>query len=145
METLKQSDVEPPIAADRPILFFDGVCGLCNRFVDFIVKRDRHARIRLAPLQGETASRLLSEHDRTSLDSLVYCDGSRSFRRSSAVLRVFRCLGGLWWLPTVLLWLIPRPIRDCGYQLIARNRYRLFGVKSECRLPTPDERTRFLD
>ncbi len=136
---------ESSAPTDRPILFFDGVCGLCNRFVDFIVKRDRHARVRLAPLQGETASRLLSEHDRTSLDSLVHYDGSRSFRRSSAVVRVFCCLGGLWWLPALLLWLIPRPIRDCGYRLIARNRYRLFGVKSECRLPTPNERTRFLE
>ncbi len=139
--------------ADRlaNVLFFDGVCGLCNRSVDFVLSRDRRGAIRFAPLQGETARRVLSSEFRVpsaktqSFDTIVWLDSSsREFVRSAAFVRVLWRLGGVWWLFGWLLWLIPRPLRDVGYRLVAANRYRLFGKKETCRLPSPAERERFL-
>ncbi len=139
--------------ADRPtnVVFFDGVCGLCNRFVDFVLSRDRRGAIRFAPLQGETARQVLSSEFRVpsaktqSFKTIVWIDPShREFVRSAAAVRVLWRLGGNWWLIGWLLWLIPRPLRDVGYRLVAANRYRLFGKKETCRLPSPAERERFL-
>lgn len=126
------------------IVYFDGVCGLCNRSVDFILRRDQQARFQFAPLQGETAASRLPEADRRQLSSLVLETPQGLFRRSSAVVRILRRLGGVWWLAGSLLWLIPRPLRDCCYSLVAGNRYRLFGQKETCRLPTPEEAGRLL-
>ena len=139
--------------ADRPtnVVFFDGVCGLCNRFVDFVLSRDRRAAIRFAPLQGETAGRVLSTQysvlsaGSQSFDTIVWRDSSNhEFVRSAAAVRVLWRIGGSWWLIGWLLWLIPRPLRDVGYRIISANRYRWFGKKETCRLPSPAERSRFL-
>ncbi len=139
--------------ADRPtnVLFFDGVCGLCNRSVDFVLSRDRRGAIRVAPLQGETARRAVRDEGRgassetRSFDTVVWLDSSgREFVRSAAAVRVLWQLGGIWWLIGWLLWLIPRPLRDVGYRIVAANRYRWFGRKETCRLPSPAERERFL-
>lgn len=139
--------------ADRPtnVLFFDGVCGLCNHFVNFILSRDRRGAIRFAPLQGETAKRVLSSEFRVpsaktqAFDTIVWIDPShREFVRSAAAVRVLWRIGGVWSLIGWLLWLIPRPLRDVGYRLVAANRFRLFGKKETCRLPSPAERDRFL-
>ena len=131
-------------AAGRPILFFDGVCGLCNRSVDFALARDRRQRLLFAPLQGETARERLDQSDVASLQTVVLADARGVHRRSSAVVRVLWLLGGLWCVVGTLLWLIPRPLRDLGYKLVARYRYRWFGRKETCRMPTPAERARFL-
>lgn len=139
--------------ADRPtnVVFFDGVCGLCNRSVDFILSRDRRGAIRFAPLQGDTAKRVLSANCRApsvktqSFDTIVWLDSaSREFVRSAAAVRILWRLSGVWWLIGWLLWLIPRPLRDVGYRLVAANRYRWFGKKEKCRFPSPAERERFL-
>ncbi len=139
--------------ADRPtnVVFFDGVCGLCNRFVDFILSRDRRGAIRFAPLQGETAEQVLSGEWRVTssetqtFDTIVWLDSSsRQFVRSAAAVRVLWQIGGVLSLIGWLLWLIPRPLRDVGYRLVASNRYRWFGKKETCRLPSPAERERFL-
>jgi predicted DCC family thiol-disulfide oxidoreductase YuxK len=135
---------QPEQEATQPIVFFDGVCGLCNRFVDFVLPRDRREVFRFAPLQGETARRLIDRADIDSLKSILLCDGRGVHRQSTAVVRILYRLGGVWKVIAVALWLIPRPIRDLGYKLIARSRYRLFGKREACRLPTPDERRRFL-
>lgn len=127
-----------------PVLFFDGVCGLCNRFVDFILRHDHRGALRLAPLQGATAESLLKAEDRESLSSVVLQDGDRSLRRSAAVVRVLWRLGVFWRVAGTLMWLIPLPLRDLGYTFVAGNRYRLFGKKETCRMPTPDERDRLL-
>jgi predicted DCC family thiol-disulfide oxidoreductase YuxK len=133
-------------AADsQPILFFDGVCGLCNRFVDFVLKHDRRGRVLFAPLQGAKAAEALPEDIVQSLDTVVLLDGDQCHIRSSAVVRIFWNLGGPWSVPGTILWLIPKPLRDLGYKAVARSRYRLFGQKESCRLPTSDERARFLD
>jgi predicted DCC family thiol-disulfide oxidoreductase YuxK len=139
--------------ADRPtnVVYFDGVCGLCNRFVDFVLSRDRRGAIRFAPLQGETAARVVSgewqvaSDGQESVSTVVWQDSSgREFVRSAAAVRVLWQLGRVWWLIGWLLWLIPLPLRDLGYRVIAANRYRLFGKKETCRMPTPAERVRFL-
>lgn len=128
-----------------PIVFFDGVCGLCNSSVDFVLRHDRRGRLRFAPLQGEMAARLLPAADRENLGSLVLWSEGHTFRRSTAVVRILWQLGGFWTIPAACLWLIPAPLRNGGYRLVAALRYRLFGKKETCRLPTPEERGRFLD
>jgi len=140
-------------ATSHPILFFDGVCGLCNCFVDFLLVRDSQHLFRFAPLQGETAGRLidgeLNPSDETSrpsrkISSVVLLDNGKQYRHSAAVVRILRRLGGGWRIAAGLLWAIPWPIRDAGYWLVAASRYRLFGKKETCRLPTAAERERFL-
>ena len=131
-------------AARGPVLFFDGVCGLCNRFVDFTLAHDRAGCIRFSPLQGETARARLTPADVQSLESVVLLDESGVYRRTSAVVRVLRQLSPGWRIVAGLLWLIPRPLRDFGYKLVAANRYRLFGKKETCRVPAPGEKERFL-
>lgn len=127
-----------------PIVFFDGVCGLCNASVDFFMRRDGSGALRFAPLQGETAAARLEDQDRQSLNSMVFVTGDQSYRRSSAVVRILRQMGGVWSAAGILLWLIPKPIRDLGYWVVASLRYRLFGRKETCRMPTPEERGRLL-
>ncbi len=132
------------VEAVRCILFFDGVCGLCNWSVDFVLKRDRQAKIQFSPLQGETARALLTPADVSDLNTMVLWEGGRTYRKSSAAVRVLWRLGPFWKSVGLALWLIPLPLRNLGYSLVARNRYRLFGKKESCRLPTPEERARFL-
>lgn len=127
----------------RPIVFFDGVCGFCNFWVDFLIARDPDGLFAFAPLQGETARQLLPAADQ-NLDSLVLWTPARVDRKSGAVVRILWRLGGGWRVLGGLIWLIPLPLRNLGYDLIARNRYRLFGKKDVCRMPTPEERTRLL-
>ncbi len=133
------------LSETHPVLFFDGVCGLCNYYVDFVLRRDAAGLFRFAPLQGSAAEQVISEEDRARLDSLVLMQQSRIFRKSAAVVRILWRLSPLWAAVGSLLWLIPLPLRDLGYTLVAKNRYRLFGRKESCRLPRPEERARFLD
>jgi predicted DCC family thiol-disulfide oxidoreductase YuxK len=147
------SALSPPAASvspaecsrdDAPIIYFDGVCGLCNRSVDRVMAWDREQVFRFAPLQGETAAARLSPEDTRNLDSLVVQVDGKTYHRSSAVVRILWRLGGVAGLFGTLLWLIPRPLRDLGYRVVATNRYRMFGKKETCRMPTPEERARFL-
>lgn len=126
------------------LLFFDGVCGLCNRTVDFLLPRDRKQRIWFAPLQGETARRELSAEDVTDLNTIVLKTPQALYKRSAAVVRLLWLLGGGWSVCGTLLWLIPWPLRDLGYRLVSLSRYRLFGKRETCRIPTEAERSRFL-
>lgn len=129
----------------NPILFFDGVCGLCNSVVDWVLRNDRRGVVRFSPLQGQTAQQRLPDVDRERLDTVVFVEGDRITRRSTAIVRLLSHLGGIWTVLAWLLWLIPWPLRDVGYRAVSKLRYRLFGKKETCRLPTPDERARFLD
>lgn len=130
--------------AARCLLFFDGVCGLCSRSVDFVLARDRRELFQFAPLQGETARQLLPVAYVSDLNSMVLLVDGRSFRKSSAAVRVLWRLSLGWQVLAALVWLVPLPLRDLAYDLIARNRYRLFGKHETCRMPTPAERSRFL-
>ena len=129
----------------HPIVLFDGVCNLCNGSVQFILQRDPAGKFRFASLQSDLAQRLLTERglDPKALDSVVVIDGGRLYRESDAALRIARDMRGAWKTLTVFR-VIPRPLRDWAYRLIARNRYRWFGKSETCWLPTPELRGRFL-
>lgn len=125
------------------VIFFDGVCGLCNAWVDFILKRDRAGIFSFAPLQGNYAKEMEPEASK-NLNTMIYLVSGQRYYRTGAILRILRDLGGIWYLVWVF-WFVPFFIRDFFYGLIARNRYRIFGKKENCRIPTPKEKVRFLD
>jgi predicted DCC family thiol-disulfide oxidoreductase YuxK len=122
-------------AAGGGIVLFDGVCGLCDRFVQFVIARDPAGAFRFAPLQPEAGG-----PPRT----IVLIEDGRRFTRSSAVLRIARGLPGAWPLLSLLL-AIPAPLRDLAYDFVAKRRYRWFGRYDACRLPAPGVTARFLD
>jgi predicted DCC family thiol-disulfide oxidoreductase YuxK len=130
----------------RPVIIFDGVCNLCNASVDFVIRRDRRGQFLFASNQSEAGRALLSRFGVAPGDvqSVYLVEGDRIASRSTAALRTARRLGLPWSLAAAFL-AIPRPLRDVVYDFIARNRYRWFGKKETCRLPTPEERARFLD
>lgn len=129
----------------HPVVLFDGVCNLCNRSVQFIIKRDKQAMFRFASLQSAAGQKILQElhlpHDHFNSFTL-YHEG-KIYTRSDAALRVLAQLKGWKW--TSALGIIPGFIRNAVYNLIARNRYRWFGKKDECMIPTPELRSRFLE
>ena len=129
-----------------PIVLFDGVCNLCAGFVRFLVPRDPEGVFRFASLQSDVARELLAEHGlaERDLDSIVLIEGDDAYVKSDAVLRIAEHLGGGYALAR-LLHVLPRRLRDRGYDVVAANRYRLFGRKEQCLLPTGDVRTRFLE
>jgi predicted DCC family thiol-disulfide oxidoreductase YuxK len=128
----------------KPIVFFDGVCGLCNGFVDVILRADKAGALHFAPLQGDTARRLLpSPPDDAETWSMLYMDERGLYTRSDAALEILRRLGGIWSV-LALIRVVPRFLRDAVYGVIARNRYRWFGKRAVCRIPTPKERDRLL-
>lgn len=134
----------------RNVLFFDGVCGLCNRVVDFLVAHDHARRLRYAPLQGETFQAVAKEVPwLRAVDSVIAMreradDGRREFFvHSRAVIFSFGQLGG-WWRLVGLLAYVPRPLSDALYKFVARIRYAVFGKYERCRIPSPAERDLFL-
>jgi len=135
----------------NPIIFYDGVCGLCNRLVQFLLKRDRHARLRFASLQSDFAARVLARHgiDPKDLDTLHVVINNetaeeRVLNRSDAILRASYELGGAWKTFATIARIIPRALRDLVYRFVARNRYRVFGRYETCMLPDPSQQNRFL-
>ncbi|MBL8992311.1 MAG: DUF393 domain-containing protein [Spirochaetia bacterium] len=129
--------------AGQPIVFFDGVCGICNRFVDFLLKRDRRRIYLFSPIQGERAKTVLDPEAIQKNETIFLLDAKGIHQRSTAPIRILTGLGGPWKI-FFILYMIPRPIRDFIYKRIARNRYRWFGRKDACRIPTAEERARFL-
>jgi predicted DCC family thiol-disulfide oxidoreductase YuxK len=127
------------------IVLFDGICGFCNLTVDFLLRRDPAGLLKFAPLQGSTATRLIPTEVRDRLDTMAYYRQGQVYYRTGAVVRVLRDLGGLWAALGTTLWLIPSPLRDTGYRCISAVRYRLFGQHDSCRMPTSEERDRFLE
>lgn len=128
----------------KPIIFFDGVCGMCNAFVDLALRVDRDEKFLFAPLQGTTARELLPPLSGDPREwSMLYLDEQGVHDQSDASLQVYRRLGGIWWLLSLARH-IPRAIRNPAYRVIARNRYRWFGRKDQCRIPRAEERARFL-
>jgi len=125
------------------VIYFDGHCNLCNRFVDFLIRRDKLHILRFAPLQGQTAAQQLPAEFREKLGTIVYAQGAQFHVRSTAALLILASLGGVWTLAKILL-IIPRPLRDLVYRWIAKNRYLWFGRRDTCRLPSPQEKEQFL-
>ena len=133
----------PPLPDTEPLVFYDGHCGLCERSVRWLLRRDRVGRLRFAPLQGTTAAALLTHDPRSNMTSLVLLDTDGVHVRSEAAIRAVMHLGGAWRLAHVLR-SVPRRMRDRAYDLVARRRHRWFGSVEHCHLPEPDQRSRFL-
>jgi predicted DCC family thiol-disulfide oxidoreductase YuxK len=132
------------------VLLYDGVCGFCDRFARFVLNRDAAGALRFAPLQGSFAAGIVAAHpELAGADSLVFVTGegedARVRTRSDAIIAVLRELGGGWRVLAWLVRLVPRPLRDAVYAALARVRYRVFGRRDACRVPAPEERSRFLD
>ena len=127
------------------VVVFDGVCVLCSRWVDFILRHDRSQSIRFAPMQSERGRDFLVANGLDPDDplSLLYVVGDGAFVDSEAILRIAATLGGPWRLAAIAR-VVPRAWRDRAYRALARRRYRWFGRRDACRVPTPEERTRFL-
>lgn len=136
---------------EHPILLYDGVCGLCNRTVRFVLRYDREKKFRFAPLQSAFAASLLGPKgvDASDLKSFYIVvfreEGEVLLERSDAVLFVMEKLPGIWPLAARVLRLVPQAIRDWGYRMIARKRYQLFGRYDACPLPSESDRERFIE
>ena len=130
----------------NPILLFDGVCNLCNRSVQFVIRRDKKKKFRFAALQGVTGKQLLQRYNlpANDLNSFVLIENDKAYTRSAAALRVLRGLRGGWKLFYAFM-ILPKFLRDSVYNWISRNRYKWFGKKEECMVPTPDLKNRFLE
>lgn len=140
------------MTGSNPIILYDGVCGLCNRLVKFLLKHDKDGRLRFASLQSAFAEKVLSRHgfDAKDLDTVHVVEnydrpGERVLQRSDAILRAGRELGGFWGTSSSIAKIVPRSIRDLVYRFVATNRYRVFGKYDSCMLPDPNQRSRFLD
>lgn len=127
------------------IVLFDGVCNLCNSAVDLIVRNDKKGQFKVGALQDPKTKGLLKDYpiNQDYLDSIILVRGDKVFYKSRAALEVTKKLGGFWPLLYGFI-IVPAFIRDPVYDWIARNRYRWFGKKETCRLPTAEERARFL-
>ena len=128
-----------------PVVLFDGVCNFCNRMVNFAIRNDPNARLKFAPLQSETGQTLFKQFGISpDADTLVFIDNNKAYTYARAGIRICRYLR---W-PVKLLYgliIIPAFISQPFYKWIARNRYRWFGKKDSCMIPSPDIRDRFLD
>ena len=140
------------MAGANLIILYDGVCGLCNRLVQFLLKHDKDGRLRFASLQSEFAEKVLRRHgiDAKDLDTVNVVEryeqpGERVLQRSDAILRAGRELGGFWAMSSSIARVVPRALRDLVYGFVATNRYRVFGRYDTCMLPDPSQRSRFLD
>jgi predicted DCC family thiol-disulfide oxidoreductase YuxK len=132
----------------QDILFFDGICGLCNRTIDFVLREDGEHTFLYSPLQGETFRRFARDHPETlNADSIFVLrrdlEGEVLLQRSDAFLYILENLPRYRWLAQIVK-IFPRPLRDTIYRLIAATRYRIWGKRDSCRLPSPEERARFL-
>ena len=138
------------------VVLFDGVCNFCDASVNFVIEHDRDGYFRFAPLQSEAGMKLAAEHGLSSIlsnieaddgsvpiDSVILIEDGRSYTHSTAALRIARRLGPPWsWLYVFMI--VPSALRDLFYRWFAKYRYKLFGRKDECMLPSPEVRARFL-
>ena len=130
----------------NPVILFDGVCNLCNGSILFILNRDPSGIFRFAPLQSETGKNPLSKFDlpNDKLDSIILVENNEYYLRSTAELKILQRLGALWKIVYVFM-LVPRPVRDYIYDIVARNRYKWYGKRAECMIPSSDIESRFLE
>jgi len=140
----------PAANTSKALVLYDGVCGLCNRFVTFLLRHDRRDSFRFAPLQSEPARAALLRHglDISDMDTVVVVPGfggpdERALLRADAVLWSMRELGGIWRMATAAR-ILPPAALGAGYRWIARRRYRIFGKSDTCPVPRPEDRHKFL-
>ncbi|MFC6962644.1 thiol-disulfide oxidoreductase DCC family protein [Halocatena marina] len=143
-DTLDSTTVADSV--ERPVILFDGVCNLCNALVRFIVRFDASGTFRFAPLQSTIGQALLDEYDLPTedFDTFVLIEDNECYTRSTAALRVCRTLDGPWPLLYPLVY-VPEMLRNPVYRVVATHRYRLFGRKDECPVPSPEIRERFAE
>ena len=127
------------------IILFDGVCNLCNSSVNFIIDHDKRNDFRFASLQSEAGQDLLKKFHLNvkDFDSIILVENGKHYERSSAVLKIVKKFPGLWKLLYLFI-IVPKPLRDFVYDIIADNRYKWFGKKESCRVPTPELKEKFL-
>lgn len=129
---------------NHPIILFDGVCNLCNSSVQFIIKRDKNATFRFAQLQSEVGIALLKSYKiPDTLNTFILIENKSVYQKSTAALRVTRKLSGCWPLMYGFI-IVPPFIRNAVYDFISKHRYKWFGKKNECMMPTPELQSRFL-
>lgn len=136
------------IPQDKKIILFDGVCNLCNNSVLFVIKRDKKDKFRFAALQSDIGTQLTSERniDTNKVDSIIVIEpGVAYYARSTAALEIAKELGGIWSIFRPMEYILPESIRDGIYKFIAKNRYKWFGKKESCMIPTPELKAKFLD
>ncbi len=126
------------------VLFFDGMCGLCNGFVDLIIRADKKSQIRFSSLQSIFAQSKLHSSLVQDLDTLVVIKNDQVLVKSEAVFAIIEVLGGPY-QAFLILRFIPAPLCDHIYDFVAKHRYQFFGKRETCRLPTPEEKSRFLE
>jgi predicted DCC family thiol-disulfide oxidoreductase YuxK len=131
--------------SDEPILLFDGVCHFCNHTVQFVIRHDKQEKFRFAALQSSSGQKLLKKFDlpTNDFDSFVMITTNTFYTKSTAALQVCLVLGGLWRILYVLK-VLPKPLRDGIYTILAKNRYKWFGKEESCMIPSPELRKRFL-
>lgn len=134
---------KPILGKEKPIIFFDGVCGLCNHFIQFVFEEDKAERFMVSPLQGEAAKTHLNQSETTDLKSVVLFQDGKKYHATDAVIRIVGQFGSFWYLAYGLL-IVPKFLRESIYSFVAANRYRWFGRSDTCRMPSPQERARFL-
>ena len=135
----------PVEVGTHDVILFDGICNFCSASVRFIIRRDPHGRFKFASLQSSIAERLLKDYgvQSSDLSTIILIRDTRVFQQSDAVLEIVRRLRRLW--PVLYIFkIVPRFIRDAVYVAIAKRRYKLFGKKDVCMVPTDDNKTRFL-
>jgi predicted DCC family thiol-disulfide oxidoreductase YuxK len=127
------------------LILFDGVCNLCNALVQFVIRHDPNGKFHFAAIQSDIGRKIFQKYglDPTDLQTFVFISDNRIFLRSSAAIAVVSHFGGAWRM-CAIFWLVPRFLRDAVYSVIARNRYRWFGRKDTCMIPTPEIEKRFL-
>lgn len=128
-----------------PVVLFDGVCNLCNSSVQFLIRNDKQKKFRFASLQSDFGQEILRKFNlpQTDFNSFVLFEGEKVYLRSSAALRIAYYLGGFWYIFQIF-WIVPPFFRNAIYNFIAKNRYKWFGKKTECMIPSPELRERFL-
>lgn len=126
------------------VILFDGECNFCDAIVQFMIKRDKKALYRFASIQSDVGQQIIKQCNApTNIDSFMLIEGHNCFYKSTAALRVCKNLNGLWKLFYCLL-IIPKRARDYLYHIVAKNRYKWFGKKDSCMLPSPEIKKRFL-
>ena len=130
---------------EKKIILFDGVCNLCNSSVTFVIQRDKKDLFRFAALQEAVGQQLIEKHqiDTSKTDSIILIDGDKAYVKSTAALKVARHLGGAYPLLYGFM-IIPNFIRNWVYDYIAKNRYKWYGKKESCMIPTPALKSKFL-
>lgn len=130
---------------NHKIILFDGVCNLCNGAINFVIEKDKNNSFKFAALQSEIGQDLTSRFniDRTKVDSIILIDGDKHFEKSSAALRIAQHMSGAYPLLYMFM-IVPKFIRNAVYDYIAKNRYKWFGKKESCMIPTPALKEKFL-